>query len=61
MLDKAKKDNKILMQLINHNKKTAKAAKNKVSRDIQMLNLFITIVLWLLIKLYKFMIRFGSY
>jgi hypothetical protein len=60
MLDKAKKDNKILMQLINHNKKTAEAAKNKVSRDIQMLNLFITIVSWLLIKLYKFMIMFDS-
>jgi hypothetical protein len=42
MLDKAEKDNKILMQLINHHKKTAEAAKNKVSRDVQMLNLFIT-------------------
>jgi hypothetical protein len=32
------------MQLINHHKKTMDAAKNKVSRDIQMLNLFITMV-----------------
>jgi hypothetical protein len=44
MLDKEKKDNKILMQLINHHKKTTEAAKNKVSKDVQMLNLFITIV-----------------
>jgi ribosomal protein L18E len=44
MLEKAQKDNKILMQLINHHKKTAKATKNKVSKDVQMLNLFITIV-----------------
>jgi hypothetical protein len=38
------KDNKIMMQLINHHKKTVEVAKNKVSRDVQMLNLFITIV-----------------
>jgi hypothetical protein len=44
MLDKTDKDNKILMQLINHHKKTVEAAKNKVSTDVQMLNLFITIV-----------------
>jgi hypothetical protein len=44
MLEKAEKDNKILMWLINHHKKTAEVAKNKVSRDVQMLNLFITIV-----------------
>jgi hypothetical protein len=44
MLEKADKDNKILMQLINHHKKTAEAAKNKVSRDVQMLNLFITMI-----------------
>jgi ribosomal protein L18E len=44
MLEKAEKDNKILMQLINHHKKMAEAAKNKVSRDVQMLNLFITMV-----------------
>jgi hypothetical protein len=44
MLNKAEKDNKILMQLINHHKKTIEAVKNKVSRDVQMLNLFITIV-----------------
>jgi hypothetical protein len=44
MLAKTEKDNKILMQLINHHKKTTEAAKNKVSRDVQMLNLFITIV-----------------
>jgi hypothetical protein len=37
-------DNKILMQLIYHHKKTTEVAKNKVSRDVQMLNLFITIV-----------------
>jgi hypothetical protein len=44
MLDKTDKGNKILMQLINHHKKTVEAAKNKVSTDVQMLNLFITIV-----------------
>jgi ribosomal protein L18E len=44
MLAKVEKDNKILMQLINHHKKMAEATKNKVSRDVQMLNLFITIV-----------------
>jgi cell division protein FtsL len=44
MLEKADKDNKILMQLINHHKKTTDAAKNKVSRDVQILNLFITMV-----------------
>jgi hypothetical protein len=37
-------DNKILMQLINHHKKTTKGAKNKVSRDVQILNLFNTMV-----------------
>jgi ribosomal protein L18E len=45
MFEKAVKDNKILMQLINHYKKTAEVAKNKVSRDVQILNLFITMVL----------------
>jgi hypothetical protein len=44
MLEKADKDNKILMQLINPHKKTVEAAKNKASRDVQMLNLFITMV-----------------
>jgi hypothetical protein len=44
MLEKADKDNKILMQLINHHKKMAEAAMNKVSRDVQILNLFITMV-----------------
>jgi hypothetical protein len=44
MLEKAKKDNKILIQLINHHKKTTETIKNKVSRDVQMLNLFITMV-----------------
>jgi hypothetical protein len=34
MLEKADKDNKILMQLINHHKKTTELAKNKVSRDV---------------------------
>jgi hypothetical protein len=38
------KDKKILMQLINHHKKIVEAAKNRVSRDFQMLNLFITMV-----------------
>jgi hypothetical protein len=42
MLTKAEKDNKIVIQLINHHKKTVEAAKNKVSRDVQILNLFIT-------------------
>jgi hypothetical protein len=60
MLEKADKDNKILIQLINHHKKTAEMVKNKVSRDVQMLNLFITMILQLLIKLYKFMIKFDS-
>jgi hypothetical protein len=32
------------MQLINHHKKTAEATKNKVSKDVQMLTLFITMV-----------------
>jgi hypothetical protein len=44
MLEKAEKDNKILIQLINHHKKTVEADKNKVGRDVQMLNLFITMV-----------------
>jgi hypothetical protein len=44
MLEKADKDKKILIQLINHYKKTTEAAKNKGSRDVQMLNLFITMV-----------------
>jgi hypothetical protein len=44
MLEKVDKDNKILMQLINHHKKTMNVAKNKVSRDVQILNLFITMV-----------------
>ncbi len=42
MLGKAGKDNKILMQLINHHKKTVEVAKNKVSTDIQILTLLIT-------------------
>jgi hypothetical protein len=44
MLEKAEKDKNILMQLINHHKKIAEAAKNRVTRDFQMLNLFITMV-----------------
>jgi hypothetical protein len=44
MLEKVEKDNKILMQLINHHKKTAEVTKNKVCRYVQMLNLFITMV-----------------
>jgi hypothetical protein len=42
VLAKAESVNKILMQLINHHKKTTEAAKNKVSTDVQMLTLFIT-------------------
>jgi hypothetical protein len=44
MLEKKDKDNKILMQLINHHKKTTEAAKNKVSKYVEMLNLSITMV-----------------
>jgi hypothetical protein len=42
MLAKAEKNNKILMQLINHHKKSVEAAKNKVITNVQMLTLFIT-------------------
>jgi hypothetical protein len=42
MLAKATEDNKILMQLINHHKKTGEESKNKVSTNVQMLTLFIT-------------------
>jgi hypothetical protein len=42
MLAKAEPDNKILMHQINHHKKTADAAKNKVNTYVQMLTLFIT-------------------
>jgi hypothetical protein len=41
-MSQAEKDIKILMQLINHHKKTTEAVKNKVSTDVQMLTLFIT-------------------
>jgi hypothetical protein len=44
MLEKKDNNDKTLMQLINYHKKTAEAAKNKVSSDIQMLNLFIIMV-----------------
>jgi hypothetical protein len=44
MLEKAERDKKMLMQLINHHRKTAEVAKNRVSRDVQMLDLFITMV-----------------
>jgi hypothetical protein len=44
MLEKKDNDNKILIQLSKHHKKTAEAAKNKVSRDVQIINLFITMV-----------------
>jgi hypothetical protein len=43
MLEKHR-DNKILMQLINHHKKTMKVANNKVSREVQMLKLCITMI-----------------
>jgi hypothetical protein len=42
MLAKAELDNKILVQMMNHDKKMAKVAKKKVSTNIQMLTLFIT-------------------
>jgi hypothetical protein len=42
MLAKAEEDNRILIQLINHHKKTMDAAKNKVSTNVQILTLFIT-------------------
>jgi hypothetical protein len=42
MFAKAESDNKILMQLINHHKKTMEEAKNKVSTYVQMLILFST-------------------
>jgi hypothetical protein len=42
MLAKAEKDNKILLQLVNHDKKMAEVTKNKVCTDVLMLNLFIT-------------------
>jgi hypothetical protein len=42
MLAKAKSDNKILVQRINHDKKMVEMTKNKVSTDVQMLTLFIT-------------------
>jgi hypothetical protein len=42
MLGKAESDNKILVQRINHDRKTTKAAKKKVSTNVQMLTLFIT-------------------
>jgi hypothetical protein len=42
MLAKAEKDNKILMQLINHHKKSAEVTKNKASINVQMLTLFIS-------------------
>jgi hypothetical protein len=44
MLEKAERDKKMLMQLINHHRKTTEVAKNRVSRDVQMLDLFITMV-----------------
>jgi hypothetical protein len=42
MLAKVEKDNKILMQLVNHHKKSVEAAQNKASTDVQILTLFIT-------------------
>jgi L-lactate utilization protein LutB len=42
MLAKTEEDNRILIQLINHHKKTMKKAKSKVSTEVQMLTLFIT-------------------
>jgi hypothetical protein len=45
MLEKAEKDKKILIQLINYHKKIVEVAKNRVSRGFQMLNLFIMMVL----------------
>jgi hypothetical protein len=42
MLAKTEKDNKILIQLINHHKKMTEGDKNKVSTNVQILNLFVT-------------------
>jgi hypothetical protein len=42
MLAKVESDNKTLMQLTNHHKKTVEVAKNKVSTNVQKLTLFIT-------------------
>jgi hypothetical protein len=42
MLAKVELDNKILVQKIDHDKKTTEAAKKNVSIDVQMLALFIT-------------------
>jgi hypothetical protein len=42
MLAKAKSDNIILMQLINHHKKAVEVTKKTVSTDVQMSTLFIT-------------------
>jgi hypothetical protein len=42
MLAKAESDNKILVQRINHDKKTTEAPKKKVRTYVQMLTLFIT-------------------
>jgi hypothetical protein len=41
ILAKVELDNKILIQLINHHKKTAEVAKKKVSTYVQILTLFI--------------------
>jgi hypothetical protein len=41
MLAKTEEDNKILIQLINNHKKMVEEAKDKVSRDVQMVTLFI--------------------
>jgi hypothetical protein len=42
MLAKVESNNKILVQRINYDKKTAEVAKKKVSTNIQLLTLFIT-------------------
>jgi hypothetical protein len=42
MLAKAESDNKIMLQRINHDKKTTETTKKKVGIDVQMLTLFIT-------------------
>jgi hypothetical protein len=43
MLDKVELDNKIMMQLSNHHKKIAEAAKNKVSTNVQMLTFLLLV------------------
>jgi hypothetical protein len=45
MFAKVESDNKILVQWINYDKKTAEATKKKVSTNVQMLTIFITSII----------------